>query len=37
MDTEALLMMPSEERAQLSALLAKYAANRRNEDDDAEA
>lgn len=36
MDPEALLRMPSEERAQLTALLAKYAANKREDGDDGE-
>lgn len=37
MDAEALLRMPSEERAQLTALLAKYAATRGEEGDHGEA
>lgn len=35
MDPQALLLMPAEERAQLTALLAKYAANRTEDDQDA--
>lgn len=37
MDAEALLRMPSEERSQLTALLAKYAATRGEEGDHGEA
>lgn len=36
LDADALLRMPSEERAQLTALLAKYAANKTEEQDDDE-
>ncbi|BAN51110.1 hypothetical protein [Metapseudomonas resinovorans] len=36
LDADALLRMPSEERAQLTALLAKYQANKIEEDDDGE-
>jgi len=36
LDADALLRMPSEERAQLTALLAKYAANKPEEQDDGE-
>lgn len=36
LDAEALLRMPSEERAQLTALLAKYQANKPEDEDDGE-
>lgn len=36
LDADALLRMPSEERAQLTALLTKYAANRPEGDEDGE-
>jgi hypothetical protein len=36
LDADALLKMPSEERAQLTALLAKYQANKSEEEDDGE-
>ncbi|MGQ7959907.1 hypothetical protein ACUTAF_19680 [Pseudomonas sp. SP16.1] len=36
LDADALLRMPSEERAQLTALLAKYQANKSEEEDDGE-
>ncbi|MDO9007474.1 MAG: hypothetical protein Q7U80_04565 [Thiobacillus sp.] len=36
LDADALLRMPSEERAQLTALLAKYAANKTEENEDDE-
>ena len=36
LDADALLKMPSDERAQFTALLTKYAANRQDGDDDGE-
>lgn len=36
LDADTLLRMPSDERAQLTVLLAKYAANKPQEDDDGE-
>lgn len=36
LDADALLRMPSDERAQLTALLTKYAANKKEEADDGE-